>query len=195
MLKRKTAVFMDRDGTICEEVGYLDSVERFHLIPRSAAAVKLLNDQGLKAVVVTNQSGVARGYFPEKCLEEIHAELSRQLQQEGAYLDGIYYCPHHPQEGEAAYRRVCNCRKPSSGLLLKAAEDMNLDLTLSYTVGDRMIDLECGYRVGAKGVLVLTGYGREEMESQKGTMAMQPSFIASDLYEAIRWIVRQTENR
>ena len=93
------AVFLDRDGTICEEVGYLDSIERLRLIPGSAAAIKVLNDQGLKAVVVTNQSGVARGFFPEMRLQEVHEELERQLQQEGAHLDGIYYCPHHPDDG------------------------------------------------------------------------------------------------
>lgn len=190
------AVFMDRDGTICEEVGYLDSVERFRLLPGSAAAIKLLNDRGLKAVVVTNQSGVARGYFPESRLKELHDELCRQLRRGAeAFLDGIYYCPHHPSEGEAAYRRICDCRKPAAGLLLKAAEDLGLDLTASYMVGDRLEDLECGYRVGARGILVLTGYGKEELESQKAKLETQPSFVAGDLYEAVKWIIANVEKR
>jgi D-glycero-D-manno-heptose 1,7-bisphosphate phosphatase len=193
MTKGHVAVFMDRDGTICEEVGYLDSVERFLLLPRSGAAIKLLNDRGFKAVVVTNQSGVARGYFSEARLQELHAELFRQLGQEGAFLDGIYYCPHHPSEGEEPYRKICECRKPAPGLLRKAAEDLDLDLTLSYTVGDRLADLECGQRVGAKGVLVLSGYGKEELQFQKEKWGFQPSFIAGDLYEAVRWIIENVE--
>jgi D,D-heptose 1,7-bisphosphate phosphatase len=191
--KLHAAVFMDRDGTICEEVGYLDSVERFRLIPRSGAAIRLLNQQGFKAVVVTNQSGVARGFISEARLQELHAELSRRLREEGAFLDGIYYCPHHPTEGEEPYRRICDCRKPAAGLLMKAAEDLDLDLTLSYAVGDRLADLECGYRAGAKGVLVLTGYGKEELASPKEKWETQPSFIAGDLYEAVRWITGNRE--
>ncbi len=193
MTKGHVAVFMDRDGTICEEVGYLDSVERFRLLPRSGAAIKLLNDRGFKAVVVTNQSGVARGYFSEARLQELHAELFRQLGQEGAFLDGIYYCPHHPSEGEVPYRKICDCRKPSPGLLRKAAEDLDLDLALSYAVGDRLADLECGQRVGSKGVLVLSGYGKQELESQREKRGFQPSFIAGDLYEAVGWIVGNAE--
>jgi D-glycero-D-manno-heptose 1,7-bisphosphate phosphatase len=187
------AVFMDRDGTICEEVGYLDSIERFRLIPRSGPAIRLFNDQGFKAVVVTNQSGVGRGYFSEVRLQELHAELSRQLREEGAFLDGIYYCPHHPTEGQEPYRKICDCRKPAAGLLMKAAGDLGLDLALSYAVGDRIADLECGQRVGAKGVLVLSGYGKEELESQKERWGTPPSFIAADLYEAVRWIIRNRE--
>jgi D-glycero-D-manno-heptose 1,7-bisphosphate phosphatase len=184
---------MDRDGTICEEVGYLDSIERFRLFPRSGAAIRLLNDRGFKAVVVTNQSGVARGFFSEIRLQELHAELSRQLREEGAFLDGIYYCPHHPTEGQEPYRKICDCRKPAAGLLKKAAEDLGVDLTCSYAVGDRLADLECGHRAGAKGVLVLTGYGKDELESQKGKWETPPSFIAGDLYEAVRWIIGNRE--
>jgi len=189
MTKGHVAVFLDRDGTICEEVGYLGSVERFRLLPRSGAAIKLLNDRGFKAVVVTNQSGVARGYFSEARLQELHAELFRQLGQEGAFLDGIYYCPHHPSEGEEPYRKICDCRKPAPGLLRKAAEDLGLDLAFSYAVGDRLADLECGQRVGAKGVLVLSGYGKKELQSQQEKWGFQPSFVARDLYEAVRWII------
>ena len=183
------AVLMDRDGTICQEVGYLDSIERFRLIPRSAAAIKLLNNRGLKTVVITNQSGVARGFFSEARVAELHTELSRQLQKEGAFLDGIYYCPHHPSEGYEPYRRICDCRKPASGLLMRAAQDLRLDLSLSYIIGDRFLDLECGERVGAKGVLVLTGYGKEELATYEESRGKQPSFIAEDLYEAVKWIL------
>ncbi|HEX9973234.1 MAG TPA: HAD family hydrolase, partial [bacterium] len=129
--KKHKAVFLDRDGTICEEVGYLDSIERLRLLPRSAAAIRLLNDRRFKIVVVTNQSGVARGFFHEERLEEIHAELCRKLRDEGAYLDGIYYCPHHPSVGNGPYVQVCDCRKPASGLLQRAARELELDLSAS----------------------------------------------------------------
>ncbi len=193
--KKYRAVFMDRDGTICDEVGYLDSVDRFRLLPRSSAAIKLLNEHGFKAVVVTNQSGVARGYFTESCLKEIHTELLRQLKEAGAFLDGIYYCPHHPSEGEPPYRQFCDCRKPASGLILKAAEEFGIDLSASYAIGDRFADLACGQRVGVKGVLVLTGYGKEEIKSPKEQWETPPSFIAENLYEAVRWIIQNGKRR
>jgi D-glycero-D-manno-heptose 1,7-bisphosphate phosphatase len=138
---------MDRDGTICEEVGYLDSIDRVRLLPRSGAAIKLLNDQGFKAVVVTNQSGVARGYFSEARLQELHAELFRQLGQEGAFLDGIYYCPHHPEAGEFPYRQRCRCRKPEIGLVEEAAKVLDIDCSKSYMVGDRSLDMEFAHNI------------------------------------------------
>ncbi|MDH4266814.1 MAG: HAD family hydrolase [Deltaproteobacteria bacterium] len=187
-MKKNRAVFLDRDGTICEEVGYIDSIERLRLIPRSAAAIKLLNDREFKVVVVTNQSGVARGFFPEELLEELHGELSRQLREEGAHLDGIYYCPHHPHEGNAPYVQVCNCRKPASGLLLRAAFDLGLDLSASYMVGDHFSDVECAQGVGAQGILLLTGHGRQAL-ARKENLARPPALIASDLFEAVNWIV------
>jgi D-glycero-D-manno-heptose 1,7-bisphosphate phosphatase len=188
--KKNPAVFLDRDGTICEEVGYLDSVDRFRLLPRSSAAIKILNEQGFKAVVITNQSGVARGYFSESRLKEIHRELERRLREDGASLDAIYYCPHHPLEGEPPYRLVCECRKPNPGLVLQAAKELDIDLPASYAIGDRFADLACGQRVGAKGVLVLTGYGKEEIQSGIEKCEPPPAFIADDLYEAVQWIIR-----
>ena len=187
-LGRHRAVFLDRDGTICEEVGYIDSIARLQLIPRSAAAIKLLNDRGFKVVVVTNQSGVARDFFPEEFLEELHAELRRQLREEGAHLDGIYYCPHHPDEGKAPYLRVCDCRKPASGLLLQAARDLSLDLSTAYMIGDHFSDVECAQGIGAQGILLLTGHGLEALR-QKEKWTRPPALIASDLFEAVNWIL------
>jgi D-glycero-D-manno-heptose 1,7-bisphosphate phosphatase len=186
------AVFLDRDGTICEEVGYLDSVERLRLIPGSAAAIKSLNDRGLKAVVVTNQSGVARGFFPESRLRELHGELERQLGKEGAHLDGIYYCPHHPIEGSDPYLKVCECRKPASGLLFQAAANLGLDLKVSYVIGDHYSDVECAQRVGAKGILVLTGHGGDSL-AEKETWPLPPAYIAPDLYAAVQWVIGNVE--
>ena len=186
------AVFLDRDGTICEEVGYLDSVERLRLIPGSALAIKLLNERGFKAVVVTNQSGVARGFFPELRLREVHEELERRLRKKGAHLDGIYYCPHLPGDGNEPNLGVCHCRKPASGLLLRAAADLGLDLRASYMIGDHYSDVECAQRVGAKGILVLTGHGGETV-TEKGSWLSPPAHIAPDLYAAVQWVIENVE--
>jgi len=193
-MKKNRAVFLDRDGTLCEEVGYLDSVEQMRLIPGSAQAVRLLNRRGFKVIVVTNQSGVARGFFPESRLEELHAELRRQLSKEGAHLDAIYYCPHHPEEGYPPYLQECQCRKPAPGLLLQAAADLNLDLPSSYMVGDHFSDVECGQRIGAEAILLLTGHGQETL-AKRENWAKPPSYIAADLYEAVQWILKHSEKK
>jgi D-glycero-D-manno-heptose 1,7-bisphosphate phosphatase len=192
---KNISIFLDRDGTICEEVGYLRSPAQIRLLPGAAEAIRLANCRGIKAVVVTNQSGISRGFFTEEQLQDVHAELSRQLQEGDAYLDRIYYCPHHPSEGHDPYRRVCDCRKPASGMILRAASEMNIDLERSYCVGDRFADLECGMRLGAKGVLVLTGYGKEEWASGTGTHWAQPSFVGAGLREAVEWILEDLKGR
>jgi D-glycero-D-manno-heptose 1,7-bisphosphate phosphatase len=182
------AVFLDRDGTICEEVGYLESIDQMKLIPRSGEAVRLLNQRGYKVVVITNQAGVARGFFPESRLAEVHAEMNRQLRAEGAYVDGLYYCPHHPTEGFPPYLQECDCRKPGTGLLRRAAADLALELCSCYMIGDHFSDVECGQRVGAETVLLLTGHGRETL-AKRELWSREPSHIAENLYEAVRWIL------
>jgi D-glycero-D-manno-heptose 1,7-bisphosphate phosphatase len=186
---KNIAAFLDRDGTLCEEVGYLRSPGQIRLIPGAGEAVRRLNERGIKAVVVTNQSGVGRGFFSEERLEEIHRELARRIRDEGGVVDAMYYCPHHPTEGKGAYLLACACRKPSPGLILRAAADLNLDLKRSYCVGDRLADLECGRRVGTKGILVLTGYGREESFRAAESPLGPPSWIAPSLREAVCWII------
>ncbi len=153
------AVFLDRDGTINEEVGYLRNLADLRLIPGAGAAIKRLNDSGMKVVLVTNQSGIARGYFSESLLQEIHDRLEQMLRDEGARLDAIYYCPHHPSAGNSHYTRDCDCRKPGTGLIDRAARDLNIDVKHSYVVGDKWSDVELGQRAGAHSVLVRTGYG------------------------------------
>ena len=190
--KKHRAVFLDRDGTICEEVGYIDSIDQMKLIPRSGEAVRLLNKSGFKVVVITSQAGVARGFFPESRLEQLHAELRRQLREEGAYVEAIYYCPHHPTEGTAPYLQECDCRKPATGLLRRAAADLKVDLPSSYMIGDHFSDVECGQRVGAKTVLLLTGHGPETL-AKRETWPNPPSHIAGDLYEAVQWVMRHAE--
>jgi D-glycero-D-manno-heptose 1,7-bisphosphate phosphatase len=159
--EKGAAVFLDRDGTINEEIGYMDRMEKLRLIPGAAEAIRLINATGMKTVVVTNQSGVARGIFTESFVAETHARLGEMLRAEGASLDGIYFCPHHPTEGRGDYLRVCECRKPAPGLLFRAAAELDLDPARSYMVGDTLKDIEAGRRAGAQGILVRTGYGEE----------------------------------
>ena len=170
----------------------MDSIEQMKLIPRSGEAVRMLNQQGFKVVVITNQAGVARGLFPESRLEELHAEMGRQLKGEGARVDAIYYCPHHPTEGTPPYRQECECRKPAIGLLRRAAADLNLNLPSSYMIGDHFSDVECGQRAGAQTVLLLTGHGQETLE-KRATWTKLPSYIAADLYEAVQWVLERGE--
>jgi D-glycero-D-manno-heptose 1,7-bisphosphate phosphatase len=185
------AVFLDRDGTINEEMGYVNHVDRFRLLPRTAKAIRLINTSGLHTVVVTNQSGVARGIFPESLVEEVHRRMQEMLGAHGAYIDAVYYCPHHPDFGPPEYRKRCHCRKPATGIIERACNDLGIDPTRSYMIGDRMIDVEFGHTIGAKGILVLTGYGKGELAYRDGHGRGPPDFIAQDLYDAVRWIMAQ----
>lgn len=186
------AVFIDRDGTLSEEMGYVNHPKRLRLLPRSAEAVKLLNAAGLRAVVVTNQSGVARGYFSEEVLHAVNAELTAQLKAQGAFLDGLYVCPHHPTAGTSPYRARCDCRKPKPGLLLRAAAELSLDLAASYMVGDKISDVAVGRRAGVTSILVLTGYGLGEWEYRRPQWKCAPDHVAQDLMDAVRWILARS---
>jgi len=188
-----SAIFIDRDGTISEEVGYVNHLSRYRVFPFSAEAIKLINQSPLKAIVVTNQAGVARGYFKEELIGRVHAKLENELASGAAKLDAIYYCPHHPTVGEPPYRQDCNCRKPKTGLLEQAAADFDIDLNKSYMIGDRYSDVKLAHRVGARGVLVLTGYGRGEFEDQREEWSREPDFIAEDLLSAVKWILAEKQ--
>jgi D-glycero-D-manno-heptose 1,7-bisphosphate phosphatase len=177
------AVFLDRDGTINEEMGYINHLSRLVLLPGSGAAIRHLNEAGLKVVMVTNQSGAARGYFAPSLVKEVHAELQRRLAAQGARLDGLYACLHSPEAG-------CSCRKPKPGLIEQAARELNLDLGRSYLVGDRYVDIQTARNAGVKGILVLTGYGRGEYEHQSHNWPAPPVYVAQDLNDAARWIVQ-----
>ncbi|XOF32630.1 MAG: D-glycero-beta-D-manno-heptose 1,7-bisphosphate 7-phosphatase [Candidatus Electrothrix sp. YB6] len=189
MMQKKPAVFLDRDGTVNEQMGYINHISRFILLPGAAQAIRLLNEHDIPVVVVTNQSGLARGYFPLSLLDEIHAEMERRLAKEDAHIDGLYICPHHPEAKEEQYRKDCNCRKPKTGLLEQAAADLRLDLRRSFMVGDRWSDLKCGVRAGATPILVLTGYGRGDLEYIGPYQEIQPAQVAEDLHEAVEWIL------
>ncbi|MDQ3906799.1 MAG: HAD family hydrolase [Acidobacteriota bacterium] len=186
----RRAIFMDRDGTISEEVGYVNHPSRYRVFPFAAEAVKMINDAGRLAVLVTNQAGVARGYFEEELIHSVHEQLARELAQGGARLDAIYYCPHHPSVGEPPYRLDCDCRKPRPGLLRRAAAEHDIDLARSWMIGDRHGDTELARNAGTRAALVLTGYGRGEYEYQRDAWRHQPDLIAENLLEAVREILR-----
>jgi D-glycero-D-manno-heptose 1,7-bisphosphate phosphatase len=186
----RPAVFLDRDGTIVEDVGYLDRAEHIALYPWTADALRLLARAGFALIVVTNQSGVARGLFPESRVRDVHAALDRRLVSGGARLDAYYYCPHYPEGSDAAYRRECDCRKPRPGMILQAAREHDLDLSRSFVVGDKWSDVALAGRVGARGVLVRTGSGSLEATLPPPS-GVRADAIVAHLAEAVSWILLQ----
>jgi len=189
----RPAVFLDRDGTIVREADYMRSVSQLRLLPGAAEAIRRLNEAGFAIVVTTNQSGIARGLLTEADLAEIHAALTNRLARRGARLDGIYYCPHHPQAALPAYRKRCRCRKPAPGLLLRAARELGLDLSRSFAVGDSRRDVEAGKRAGCSTILVRTGYGAEAAGAPGGEST--PDHVADSLAHAVPWILERMSGR
>jgi len=178
------AAFLDRDGTLIDELGYLADPDGLRLLPGAAEGVRLFNQAGWRTIVVTNQSGIARGLFGEDDLARVHARLEAELARAGARLDAILHCPHHPSEGSAPWRRACACRKPAPGLLLEGAAQLGVQLERSWAIGDSRRDVEAGRRAGVQGtILVLTGKGADERASfPRG----ETPTTARDLVEAAR---------
>jgi D-glycero-D-manno-heptose 1,7-bisphosphate phosphatase len=189
MPEKPFAVFMDRDGTVCEEVGYVNHPSRCRLFDFSAEAIRAINDAGAKAVIISNQSGVARGYFPESLVVKVNQKVIRGLQAKGARLDAVYFCPHHPDVGEPPYRFDCECRKPRRGMLDRAARELGVELSRSYLIGDRKSDIEMAGLHGLRSALVLTGYGRGEFEYHLAQWKYRPDWICSNLLRAVRKIL------
>jgi D-glycero-D-manno-heptose 1,7-bisphosphate phosphatase len=182
----RRAIFIDRDGTLSEEVGYVNHPSRFRLFPYAAEALKMLHEDGWLAIVITNQAGVARGYFSEAMLQTVHELMASQLKAAGTGVDAIYYCAHHPSAGDLPYRSECDCRKPKPGLINRAAHDFNIDLKRSWMIGDRYSDVELAHNAGVRSTLVMSGYGRGEWEHQRQNWKHQPDMTAEDLVDAIR---------
>jgi len=181
------AVFLDRDGTLIEEVGYLDRPERVALFPWSTDAIRALNRAGLRVIMVTNQSGIARGFFTAEVVDAVHARIAAVLAEGGAAVDAYYYCPHHPDGKVREYARVCDCRKPGRGLVDRAVREFGVDPEQSFAVGDRWLDVALARAVGAKGVLVRTGYGAtEEHQPPAGLVA---DAVVNNLVEAASWVL------
>jgi D-glycero-D-manno-heptose 1,7-bisphosphate phosphatase len=179
----RPAVFLDRDGTISEEMGYVNHIDRFQIFPYAAEAIRQLNQAEIPVIVVTNQSGISRKIFPESLLHEIHKKMVSELAKGGAWIDAIYFCPHKKDD-------ACDCRKPNPGLMERAAREHGLDLAASWFVGDRYGDLEMGHAAGARGILVKTGYGRGEYELHHEQWPRQPDALVENLSEAVRLILR-----
>lgn len=180
------AVFLDRDGVIIEDVGYLDECSKIKFSRRVSEAIKLLNKNGFKVIVITNQAGVARGYFTEETLQKINGYIQDSLARQGAFVDKTYYCPHHVEGIIEEYKKECYCRKPNPGMIEIAASEYGFDLENSFVIGDNISDIEAGHRAGCKTIL-LEGEGST---GRKGEVALMPDHIALDLYEAVKWLVK-----
>ena len=183
----RRGVFLDRDGTLLEEAGYLDRLERLVFFPYSIDAVRLLNRAGFAVVIITNQSGVGRGMYEEDFVIQAHELIARRMAEGGARVDAYYYCPHHPAAEIERYRCDCDCRKPRPGMLRQAAADLDLDLERSYSIGDKWTDVQVGQAAGGSGILVRTGYGRSsELAPRSG---VKPVAIVDDVIAATAWIL------
>lgn len=187
----KPAVFLDRDGTVILDVNYLSSPDQIQLFEGSAEAIKKLNDAGILSILVTNQSGVARGYFSEETVNLVNQKLTEMLQTEGAFLDAVYFCPHHKKGSVKEYSKDCECRKPKVGLIKQASVDFKeIDLNNSYVIGDKECDIELAKNAGFKGILVKTGYGAQILDQ----MEIKPDYIAKDIKEAVNWLLDDLKN-
>jgi len=185
------AVFLDRDGTVNVEVGYLSDLSQLRLIPGAGEAIKRLNEGGLKVILVTNQSGIARGYFSEAFVKATHELLEKMLRKEGAVINGIYYCPHHPTAGNSEYTTQCDCRKPGTGMIDRAARELAIDVTRSYVVGDKWSDVELGQRAGARSILVRSGFAPDDPGNVRPPHLKDPDFIAHTITQAADWILQR----
>lgn len=184
---KETAVFIDRDGTVIKEKDYLRKIKDIELFPQSIKALKLLKGAGFKLVMVTNQSGIGRGYFSEIKLLAIHAALQKTLRKKGVAFDAVYYCPHLPDAG-------CSCRKPNLGMVKDAQKKFKLDLKNSYSIGDHKGDYLLGRKMGGKGIFVLTGHGRREYAKfMKDSSIPRPDRVEKNIYTAAKWIVARNK--
>jgi len=183
----RPAVFLDRDGTIIEDVGYLDAIERIAWFPWSVDAIRALNRAGLPVVVVTNQSGVARGLLSESLVQEAHRAIDARLALGSAHIDAYYYCPHHPDGSVAAYRLECDCRKPGGGLIARAARELGLNPAQSFVVGDAWSDIGAARAVGARGVLVRNG------TTEPRGSEVEPDALVDNLAAAVSWILTHVD--
>jgi D-glycero-D-manno-heptose 1,7-bisphosphate phosphatase len=188
MFMKNTAVFLDRDGTINEEVDYLSRLEQLNLFPFTFEAIRMINESGMKVVVVTNQSGVARGFFKENFLDTVHGRINELLGEKGAHIDRFYYCPHHPIYGKEPYKVDCDCRKPKPGMIMKAMEELQIDPARSYIIGDMVKDLQAGHNAGIKkAILVKTGYGENIVRADMA------AYVAGNILDAVTWVMKDRE--
>jgi len=188
---KRPAVFIDRDGTVNEQMGYINHLSRFVMLPGAAEAIRLLNMHQYLAIIVSNQSGVARGYYPIGLVDEVHAHMRALMEKEGAFVDGIFFCPHYEKGSVPEYSIECDCRKPRTGLIEKAGKAFEIDMDNSYVIGDRYSDIELALRSDMKGILVTTGYGQGDIDYVFPRLSFKPAHIARDLLHAVRWIIEE----
>jgi D-glycero-D-manno-heptose 1,7-bisphosphate phosphatase len=193
-MMKKRAVFLDRDGTINKDVGYPSSFSMVEIYPYSFEAIKKINEAGLLAIIVSNQSGVGRGLIVEKDLQDIHQRLRVAFAKRNAHFDGVYYCPHYRLSSVPRYRKNCHCRKPKPGMALQASTELNIDMNNSYMVGDKVADILFGHNIQAKPILLLTGYGQKALPKLK-KKGMVPAHVAANLLDAVDWILKQEEKK
>jgi len=186
---KRRAIMIDRDGTVCREVGYIDSPDKIELLPGSAEAIVEASNAGYQVVLITNQAGIARRLFDEETLADIHDRLRELLGARGARLDGIYYCPHHPDADHPTYGGECVCRKPKPGLLTRALDEMGIDLAGSYMIGDHERDAAAAIEAGVVPVMVRTGHGAQQLEDPEHRARLSSVHVENDLTDAIRWIL------
>lgn len=190
---KKPAVFIDRDGTINEQMGYINHLSRFRILPGVPEAVKLLNESNYHVIVVTNQSGVARGYFPIELVNEIHSFMEDSLKKEGAHIDALFFCPHYPRGKISRYTFECDCRKPKTGMIKQALDMLDIDLENSFMIGDHFTDLEFAGNCNIKSIMVKTGYGLGEAEYILPDFEYKPVHVADDLLAAVKWILNNQQ--
>jgi D-glycero-D-manno-heptose 1,7-bisphosphate phosphatase len=186
----RPAVFLDRDGTLSEERGFIDRLELIEIFPWTSDAIRLLNRAGFAVVVVTNQSAIGRGIIDLPFLQTVHDTFDRHLARSGARVDRYYYCPHHPDAPLPEFRVTCRCRKPGPGMIERATTEMGLDLSRSFMVGDRPIDVASGHAAGVRSVLVRSGHSARGGEAPPGLR--EPDAILNNLMEAVGWILRSS---
>jgi len=189
--KGKIGIFLDRDGTISEEVGYVCNIGNFSIYEFSSKAIKNLNKLGVKVIVTTNQGGIAKGLYTEETVNSIHKKMKDLLEKDGAHIDAIYYCPHHSEGIIERYKINCICRKPKIGMLLEASKRFNVKLDNSFVIGDKISDVETGYNSGAKSILVMTGFGKDSLRKINENNCKKPNFVAENLLEASEIIYKE----
>jgi D-glycero-D-manno-heptose 1,7-bisphosphate phosphatase len=186
---KKSAVFLDRDGTINKDVGYPNSYGMLEIYPYSFEAIRKINTTGMAAVIVTNQSGIGKGFIEEKNLHHIHRKMCLDFARRKARFDGIYYCPHYEHSESPEYRKDCSCRKPKTGMAQQAVRDLNIDPAKSYMIGDKVEDILFGINIKATSILVLTGFGSSSLPKLK-EKGIDPAYVAQNLLDAVDWIIR-----
>ncbi|MGB9735203.1 MAG: D-glycero-alpha-D-manno-heptose-1,7-bisphosphate 7-phosphatase [bacterium] len=192
MTVQNNVIFLDRDGTINVEDGYITKIEQLHLYKETITALKILKELGYKLVIVSNQAGVAKGLLTEATLVEINKALLSMLLQENIFIDGLYYCPHHPEAVIPEYKKDCECRKPKIGMIKRAERELNINAKGAYMIGDKLTDIELAYNFGGRGILLLTGYGEEEVK-KINSPRHTPLYVAKDILDAVEWIKKQSK--